>query len=91
MTKQEILQHFENALIFYKELKITNNNFNYDFCEYFSYKTDIRKSTINELKKYWIKYRTTSIGNSYHFWDNNERILALEKIIQDLKNELQNY
>jgi hypothetical protein len=90
MTTQEILQHFESALDFYKNINF-KRGYNYGLCLYFCYETDILNSIIEEeLKKYWKKYSTTPIIFSHDFYNNTERITALEKIIQDLKKELQN-
>lgn len=96
MTKQEILNAFIQAENDWSEPieRASENETDVGLCWYFYYTTNLDDAEIDEfLRPYWVKYRTKT--SAYHFNGHGdepqgraERLEAIRKVINDLKNEL---
>lgn len=93
MTKQEIIKAFEQAEKDWSKKKKwwnfympKHNETDCGFCAYFILKHNIDSYVIEgHLEPLWIKYRTTEHFKVYHFNNREERLEAIRKVLNDLR------
>jgi hypothetical protein len=91
--KVEVFEAFKQAEIDWS-MPIEQCKKNYSdggLCYYFE-KKGYSYLGVRCLSKYWLKYSSTAIGNTYHFYSRGctfsgrqERLDAIRKVIQDLE------
>lgn len=89
MEKKEILQAFKQAEIDWSKPieEIFENNTYSGLCWYFEKEQCINPSLVHYfLKPLWKKFITKNHG-LYHFYNNQERLEAIRKVINELENE----